>query len=52
MRPTEVSMFSTTVVSWRGGNFTAIAQRGVRFNVPSRSRSASSSTFTTVPSIS
>ena len=52
VRPTDASMPITRVVSWRGGNLNAIAQRGERFSVPRRFCSAKSSTLTTVPSTS
>lgn len=52
VRPIETEIFLRIVLRSSGANFTAIAQRGARDVKPSCSRCASSSSFTTTPSIS
>ena len=52
VRPTLARIASTRVISLRGGNLKAKAQRGCREVVPSRSRAARSSSLITTPSIS
>ena len=52
VRPTFTSIFSSVVCACCAGNLNAVAQRGNLAVVPSRSRSARSSTLTTTPSVS
>ena len=52
VRPTLTSIFSSRVCACCAGNLNAIAQRGNFEVVPSRSRSARSSTLMTTPSVS
>jgi hypothetical protein len=52
VRPTFTGMSSSRVVAVSGGYLNAIAQRGARLVEPSRRWTATSSTFTTTPSIS
>ena len=52
VRPTLTTMSSRVVLTCSGGYLKAIAQRGARLVAPSSPCRASSSTFTTMPSIS
>jgi hypothetical protein len=52
VRPTFTRMSSSLALTSSGGYLNAIAQRGARDVEPSRRWSATSSTFTTTPSIS